>query len=78
MSKTRLIAPRARGQRPMHTRPGFQADMQRPSRTPPPTTGGVPNAGFKRPEDIGSKAAAQAFRERAGKRGKAPPLIRRR
>ena len=41
-------------------------------------TGQAPNLGLQRKDEIGRKAAARAFLERSGKRGKAPPLIRRR
>ena len=41
-------------------------------------TGQAPNLALQRKDELGRKAAARAFLERAGKRGKAQPLIRRR
>ncbi len=75
MSKSNPTAPRGRGQQLRLARTKHQ-------NTPPPTlckpSGQGPNPGLQRSDELGRKAAARAFLERAGKRGKAPPLIRRR
>ena len=49
-----------------------------PSSTPSRPTGQAPNLGLQRKDEPGTKAVARAFLERAGKRCKAAPLIRRR
>jgi hypothetical protein len=74
MNKTRPPAP-PRWEQSTRVRPRRPGT---PLPTPSKPVSYIPNLSSQRYDEFGRKAAARAFLDRAGKRGKAPPLIRRR